>query len=141
MKVFSFLTASSIILIISANFMYAGQKATCPNIDRTQSKSQVAKKVEATPDKQIIFFMNPNGHPCQMQLSILDGMKEKLSGLATIKYVKTTEADDQETFYAYGIRGLPSLIILDKNGKEIKRFTPGIHDEKDILSALKNPDK
>jgi thioredoxin 1 len=121
--------------------MYAGQKATCPNIDSTQSKSQVAKKVETTPDKQILLFMNPNGHPCQMQLSILDSMKEKLSGLATVKYVKTTEANDQETFYAYGIRGLPLLIILDKNGKEIKRFTPGIHDEKDILSALKNSHK
>jgi len=93
------------------------------------------------PGKVILFFMNPNGHPCQMQLSILDGMKEKLIGLATVKYVKTTESGDQETFYKYGIRGLPSLIILDNSGKEIKRFTPGIQDEKTIFSALGNSDK
>jgi thiol-disulfide isomerase/thioredoxin len=95
----------------------------------------------ATSGKVILFFMNPHGHPCQMQLSILDGMKEKLLGLATITYIKTTESGDQETFYHYGIRGLPSLIILDNSGKEIKRFAPGIQDEKTILSALKNPDK
>jgi thioredoxin-related protein len=44
-------------------------------------------------------------------------------------------------FYTYGIRGLPSLILLDKNGKELKRFSPGIQDGKAILSALKNIDK
>jgi thioredoxin-related protein len=71
-----------------------------------------------------------------MQLSILDGMKDKLSKIAKIKYIKTTEESDQNTFYQYGIRGLPSLIILGKDGKEIKRFTPGIQNEKTILSAL-----
>lgn len=109
--------------------------ATC--MYRTSKKTgDTLNKVSTTPKKQIMFFMNPNGRPCQMQLSILDGMKDKLVGLATIKYVKTTEESDQETFYKFGIRGLPSLIILDNNGKEVKRFTPGIQDEKTILSAL-----
>jgi thiol-disulfide isomerase/thioredoxin len=90
-------------------------------------------KSTVSPDKEILFFMNPNGHPCQMQLSILDGMKNKISGLAKIKYVKTTEASDLNTFNQYGIRGLPSLIILGKDGKELKRFTPGVQT---ILSAF-----
>jgi len=101
--------------------MDAGQKATCPNIDSAQSKSQVAKKVEATPANRF-FFHESECHPCQMQLSILDSMKI-IDGLATIKYVKTTEADDQETFTPMGSR-FAVVIILDKNGKEIKRSRP-----------------
>jgi thiol-disulfide isomerase/thioredoxin len=97
-----------------------------------------AGKVNSAPSNEILFFMNPNGHPCQMQLSILDGMKGKLASLATIKYIKTTEEADQETFEKYGIRGLPSLIIIDKSGKELKRFTPGIQNEETILAALKS---
>jgi thioredoxin 1 len=98
-------------------------------------------KPAAAPTRKILFFMNPNGRPCQMQLSIIDGMKAKLSSLAAVTYIKTTEAADQDKFGAYGIRGLPSLIILDQSGKELKRFTPGIQDEATILSALKESTK
>jgi hypothetical protein len=96
----------------------------------------VENKSTVSADKEILFFMNPNGHPCQMQLSILDGMKNKISGLAKIKYIKTTVESDLNTFNQYGIRGLPSLIILGKDGKELKRFTPGVQTEETILSAF-----
>jgi len=165
MNIFKLLSTSSLFFILGFFSVFAGEKVAkdsssecvrhisktvcpnadaktkCPNYDSTKCEKHFDAKATITPDKQIMFFMNPNGHPCQMQLAIIDSMKEKLNGLATIKYVKTTESGDQETFYKYGIRGLPSLIILDKSGKEIKRFTPGIQDENAILSALKNPGK
>jgi thioredoxin 1 len=103
--------------------------------DTTASSKSPAVKA---PEKQILFFMNPNGRPCQMQLSVINEMKDKLNGLATVTFIKTTEPGDETKFYQYGIRGLPSLIIADKNGKEIKRFSPGIQDENTILSALEN---
>lgn len=132
--------------------MHASVKHTCANHDakstcvhEASSNKQSVDEMNYTknvvpksPDKQILFFMNPNGHPCQMQLSILDNMKTKLSGLATVTYIKTTEHSDENKFYQYGIRGLPSLIIADKNGKEIKRLPPGIKDENAILAALKD---
>jgi thiol-disulfide isomerase/thioredoxin len=108
--------------------------AVC-NQSQNESKP-VENKSVVSPDKEILFFMNPNGQPCKTQLSILDGMKDKINGLAKIKYVKTTETSDQNTFYQYGIRGLPSLIILGKDGKELKRFTPGVQTEQTILSAF-----
>jgi len=111
-------------------------KADAERHDSVALVKQSSNNLNKPPEKRILFFMNPNGHPCQMQLSILDAMKDTLQGLAAITYIKTTEAADQQTFYTYGIRGLPSLIILDNNGKEIKRFAPGIQDEKNILSAL-----
>ena len=138
-----FLVNAQTIIIISTCFVLAGQAGShskgsasgSPKVLDSKTGAAATKQV-AIPDKQILFFMNPNGRPCQMQLEILDGMKEKLKGLATIKYVKTTEQADQALFYDYGIRGLPSLVVLDKTGKEFKRFTPGIQDEKTIMSAL-----
>jgi thioredoxin 1 len=118
-----------------------GTKKQCATPSATNKPDDSSRGVTAqnrtVPDKTILFFMNPNGHPCRMQLAVLDGMKDKLSGLASVKYIKTTEPADLETFDKYGIRGLPSLIILDKTGREIKRFTPGIQDEQGILDALK----
>lgn len=94
-------------------------------------------KKPAVPAKTILFFMNPSGHPCQMQNAILDGIKDSLAGRATIKYIKTTEEGDRDAFDTYGIRGLPSLIIVDKTGKELKRFSPGIQNKQTILDAVR----
>lgn len=114
------------LLVVGALTAYAGGA-----IDSTSSK-----KANTAPPYQILFFMNPNGHPCQMQDAIIKQMGEKLDGLASVKYYKTTENDDYAAFGTYGIRGLPSLIILDQKGKEIKRFTPGIQNAETILGAL-----
>lgn len=102
------------------------------------NKAQSQSDVKKSPDKQLLFFMNPHGHPCQVQLSILDNMRDKLNGVATVVYVKTTEPSDENKFYQYGIRGLPLLIVADKNGKEIKRLPPGIKNETTIMTALQN---
>jgi thiol-disulfide isomerase/thioredoxin len=134
----------NIAMVLSASLVFSGVSlfAASPAKPAPSTKSvDTVTKVTAPAEKQILFFMNPNGRPCQMQLSVLDGMKKKLSGIAKVTYVKTTESSDQETFYKYGIRGLPSLIILDDKGKEIKRFTPGIQDEETIATALGIPSR
>lgn len=111
-------------------------KKECP-VKKNCATAKTSDNMKNTaPDRTILFFMNPNGRPCQMQLSILDGMKDKLAPMANVTYIKTTESRDREKFSEYGIRGLPSLIIVDKNGKEITRFQPGIQDEETILSSL-----
>lgn len=88
------------------------------------------------PKKQLLFFMNPNGRPCQMQDEIIRNMGVTLTDVATVKYVKTTNGDDYPTFRTYGIRGLPSLIILDEQGKEYKRFTPGVQSAESVMSGF-----
>lgn len=114
----------------------ASPKKECP-VKKSCDSTRTPDNIKNTaPDRTILFFMNPNGRPCQMQLAVLDGMKEKLVPLAAITYIKTTESSDRDKFARYGIRGLPSLIIADKNGKEITRFQPGIQDEAAILHAL-----
>lgn len=77
-------------------------------------------------DFKIIFFLDPNGGPCRLQVSILNDMATELGGKVDIQYVQTTVSADRDVFYQYGIRALPTLLLADASGKEIKRMTPGV---------------
>lgn len=86
--------------------------------------------------KKLLFFMNPDGYPCQTQLSILNSVGDSLSKVAQVVYIKTTVPADMQVFEAYGIRALPSLVIADQDGREITRFAPGIQSSDAVLAAL-----
>lgn len=107
---------------------------------KSASSSTVTEAAGSTksPARTLLFFMNPHGRPCQMQDEILAGLKDSISSQATLRYYKTTESSDHAAFGQYGIRGLPSLVLIDKNGKTIHRFTPGINDAGTIIKAVRN---
>lgn len=86
--------------------------------------------------RQLLFFMNPDGYPCQVQQQILNSVTDSLSKVAQVVYIKTTEPADMQKFEAYGIRALPSLVIADQNGNELRRFAPGIQSADAVLAAL-----
>ena len=88
------------------------------------STSTSTKPAAALP--RLVFFMNPNGSPCQMQDRILQEMAPELKGKAEVVYYKTTISTDIAKFQQYGIRSLPTLIVTDASGKELRRATPGI---------------
>ena len=124
-------------------------QVTCPSSSvyaAGPDQKESTKKEEKTPslkdnkktDAQHILyaFINPNGDPCKMQVKIIEQSRSKLEEYAKIVYLKTTEPFDLESFNTYGIRSLPSLILSSK-GKEVYRFTPGIHQEADLLEQLK----
>ena len=67
---------------------------------------------------------------------ILNGVDDSLSKVAQVVYIKTTEPADMQKFEDYGIRGLPSLVIADMNGRELSRFSPGIQSSDAVLAAL-----
>ncbi len=71
-----------------------------------------------------------------MQASILNDMANELSGKVDIQYVQTTVPTDREVFYQYGIRALPTLLLADASGKEIKRIPPGVKDQNDIRTLI-----
>ena len=43
---------------------------------------------------------------------------------------------DRQAFYDYGVRSLPSLVLVDKAGNINKVFAPGIQDIQTITIAL-----
>lgn len=81
---------------------------------------------------RLLFFMNPNGAPCQTQDRVLRDMGSELSGRAEVVYVRTTEPADLAEFRRYGIRALPTLVLADSTGREIRRATPGIQPPEQI---------
>ena len=87
---------------------------------------------------RLVFFMNPGGAPCQMQDRILQEMAPELKGKAEIVYLKTTVAGDIAKFQQYGIRALPTLIVTDASGKEIRRATPGIQSATQVRQLVQN---
>lgn len=42
----------------------------------------------------------------------------------------------RQAFYDYGVRNLPSLVLVDKAGHVNKVFAPGIHSAESITTAL-----
>lgn len=85
----------------------------------------------------LVFFIDPNGGPCQMQGDILSTMANELEGKVLIRPVQTTVKEDMDIFYAYGIRALPTILLADASGKELKRLPPGVHRAETIRELLK----
>ncbi len=90
----------------------------------------------ATGLRRLVFFMNPNGAPCQLQDRVLREMGPELNGRAALVYYRTTEPADLSQFGRYGIRSLPMLIVTDAEGREVRRATPGIHSAEEIRQLL-----
>ncbi len=86
---------------------------------------------------KLVFFLDPNGGPCRLQVTILNDMAAELRGKIDIQYVQTTVPGDRDIFYQYGIRALPTLLLADANGKEISRMSPGVKQSDDIRRLIK----
>jgi len=94
--------------------------------DAPRPAAAMASRPAAAPVPRLVFFMNPNGAPCQMQDRILQDMAPELKNKVEVVYFKTTIPTDIAKFQQYGIRSLPTLVVTDGSGKEIRRATPGI---------------
>jgi thioredoxin-like negative regulator of GroEL len=67
---------------------------------------------------------------------VLDKLTEQRKGAFNIANVSTMVQNDQKAFYDYGVRSLPTLILVDKAGKISRAFSPGIQSIETISSAL-----
>ncbi|HEY3447624.1 MAG TPA: hypothetical protein VGK67_14815 [Myxococcales bacterium] len=85
---------------------------------------------------RLVFFMNPNGRPCQMQDQVLQDMTTELKGKVEVVRYKTTQDGDLAKFEQFGIRSLPMLVITDGAGNELKRATPGIQNPDSIRRLI-----
>jgi len=84
----------------------------------------------------IVFFQNPNGGPCKAQKGILDKLLKDRNSNFNIASVNAMNQNDQKAFYDYGVRSLPTLVLVDKNGKIARVFPPGIQNVETLTSAL-----
>ena len=117
-------------VLAAASIAMAGG-ATAP-LSTPELKQAIGAKGAAT----VIFFQNPNGGPCKMQKQIFDTLLQERKNNFNIAAVSTMKQEDQKAFYDYGIRSLPSLVLVDKSGKISRVFPPGIQNKETLVAAL-----
>jgi len=86
--------------------------------------------------KTVVFFQNPNGGPCKAQNEILQKLLKERKGNFTIAYVNAMKPEAQKAFYDYGIRNLPSLVVVDGSGNISRVFPPGIQSYETLAQYL-----
>lgn len=84
----------------------------------------------------LVFFLNPQGGPCQTQNGILEKLHQERGGNFNVAYVNALKPEDQQAFYDYGIRNLPSMVLVDSAGKIARVFAPGIQSAEIVTAAL-----
>ncbi len=101
-----------------------------------QSTPELKKTIGAGNKATVVFFLNPNGGPCRAQNEVLQKLHDDRKGSFNIVYVSAMEQQNQQAFYDYGVRSLPSLVIVDKSGKVSRVFPPGIQPYEVLAAAL-----
>lgn len=94
------------------------------------------KQLIGSGKKTLVFFQNPNGGPCRAQTEILQKLLKDRKGNFTIAYVNSMKPEDQKAFYDYGIRNLPSLVLVDGSGNISRVFPPGIQSYETLAASL-----
>ncbi len=131
-------------LPLPAALLVAAGLAACSNASSAAAQAPLQPVHAAAPSAaplpgkrpRLVFFMNPNGRPCQLQDQVLRGMSAELGPRADLVYYRTTEGADLARFEQYGIRSLPTLLLTDADGAELSRATPGIQSEAQVRQLL-----
>jgi thioredoxin 1 len=128
-----------IVIVIAVAMLAAFTLSMCD----TTAKNPVAPK--STPSikqaieskkKTVLFFLNPNGSPCQRQDAILKKLHKNLAEAFNLTYVSSINSNDKQAFYDYGIRSLPSVVLVDSKGKIAHHFPPGIQPYDTLAMAI-----
>jgi thioredoxin-like negative regulator of GroEL len=54
---------------------------------------------------------------------IVDGLAEKYQAEVVTKRINANEGEGPDIMRVYGIRGHPTLLIFDRQGQEVRRFS------------------
>ncbi len=137
-NIFQFLTISLLLaaIVIGGTFFTSSQE---PSVQNSSVNSQQTSPVTAEKATKgtLLFFLNPGGRPCQMQARIIHKSKAEIEKYVQIKYISTSDSSSRSMFYQFGIRGLPSMIILNSDQSIAHRLPPGIQPVAQILRTLK----
>lgn len=126
-----FMAAVTASTIIATATLVMAANSVAP-LSTPELKKNIAKGGKPT----LVFFQNPYGGPCKAQKGVLDKLSENRKGNFNIASVNAMNQDDQKAFYDYGVRNLPSLVLVDKKGTISKVFPPGIQSIETLSAAL-----
>jgi thioredoxin-like negative regulator of GroEL len=121
---------------VLASLLAASGARAADEVAAPLSTPEIKKAVTPGTTATVVFFMNPYGGPCRAQNEILLKLREARKQDFAIAYVRTDREEDQQAFYDYGVRSLPSLVLVGKKGKIKRVFPPGIQSADTLGAAL-----
>lgn len=119
---------------IAASLFIAGY-ANAGDTPAPKSTPEI-KQAVSSGKKTVVFFLNPMGGPCRNQKAILLKLQQDMKNGFNIAYVDANKPEDQKAFYDYGVRGLPSVAVLDSKGNIGRLFPPGIQTYETMKQTL-----
>ena len=127
---------TTIVAVLTAAFLMITGFAFAGGTPAPLSTPELKQTIGANGKATLVFFQNPYGGPCKAQKVILDKLSLDKKVSFNIASVNAMDQNDQKAFYDYGVRSLPSLVLVDKTGKISKVFPPGIQSIETLTSAL-----
>ena len=122
-------------IIVGIMFMAAINQALAAGPSAPLSTPEIKQSISSG-KKTIIFFLNPNGGPCKAQNEVLTALQKDKKNNFNVAYVSAMQQENQRAFYDYGVRGLPTLVLIDSSGKINRVFPPGIQSYAALAAAL-----
>jgi len=123
------------VIIVSVMLAAAVSQAQAGNPSAPLSTPGI-KQIVTSGKKTVIFFLNPNGGPCRAQDEVLTRLQKDKKNTFNIAYVNAMQQENQQAFYDYGVRGLPTVVLVDSSGKINRMFPPGIQAYEALSAAL-----
>ncbi len=127
---------ATLIPLLAALFFSAGCQSAMPNNTPAPRSTAEINQAVKSGKKTIVFFMNPAGVPCGQQNEIIKKLYQDRGGNFNVAYVSAVRPEDEKAFYDYGIRSLPSLVLVDSGGNIGRNFPPGIQSYDVLAQAL-----
>ena len=96
----------------------------------------IKSDIPPVPTPGLVTMVDLGAHkciPCKMMAPIIAELQEEYAGRASIVFIDVWEHREQAQ--RFGIRGIPTQIFYDKQGKEIKRHV-GFLDKKSIVAMF-----
>ncbi|MDY6856254.1 MAG: thioredoxin family protein [Thermodesulfobacteriota bacterium] len=94
-------------------------------------------KIPHVPTPGLVTMVDLGAHkciPCKMMAPIITELQREYEGRASIIFIDVWEHREQAQ--RFNIRGIPTQIFYDKDGKEVRRHV-GFLDKKSIIRAFK----
>lgn len=93
-------------------------------------------QIPPVPTPGLVTMVDLGAHkciPCKMMAPIIAELQKEYEGRASIIFIDVWEHREQAQ--RFGIRGIPTQIFYDKDGKEVGRHV-GFLDKKSIIGAF-----
>jgi thioredoxin 1 len=124
-----------IVPMIVAMLLFTGYESGAGSTPAPLSTPELKQALGAG-KKTIVFFLNPQGGPCKAQNEVLMKLHQDRKGNFLIAYVDAVKPANQQAFYDYGVRSLPTVVLVDSKGKISRAFPPGIQTYEALAKAL-----